>query len=355
MKGAGNLCRRGMIARFLASAVASLIALAAFPAAACTLSTSVSTPLGTYSPSAVKAKAVPALQSQAGLKCDSALLVLLGGNFIRAKFNSANAFKLLRDGGGGSVIYKASADPDGNYPFAQNTTIDYMQNNLLNLLGLLGNSSAELPFFVKPDDGTAPAAGVYKDRITIVWNWDLCPGGIKLLGICVGVSDVGTGTSVIDLTLNVTPQNATMTMSTTTTWDPVNTTNRPKAIPGSRYAVSAEFINPDIVALDSTFVDVIIPTPAGASIALDGDMATPGAAIRLVEGSRPSSLVARYQGPSDTMDDVSFSADRGATWNYAPVIGDLASQAAVTHVKMRARGTMAKTSSFAVRVPYLVR
>ena len=355
MNSARSLARRGPIARIVASVAAGLIALVALPAAACTLSASVSTTLGTYSPSAVKAKAVPALQSQAGLKCDSALLVLLGGNYIRAKFSSANALKLQREGGGGSVVYKASADPGGDYPFAQNTTIDYMQNNLLNLLGLLGNSSAELPFFVKPDDATLPPPGVYKDRITILWNWDLCPGGIKLLGICVGVADVGTGTSVIDVTLDVTPQNAKMTMSATATWDPVNNTNRPKAIPGSRYAVSAEFTNPDIVALDSTFIDVIIPTPPGASIALDGDMATSGAAIRLVDGSPPSSLVARYQSPGDTTDDVSFSADRGATWNYAPVLGDLASQAAVTNVKVRARGTMAKTSSFVVRVPYRVR
>jgi hypothetical protein len=177
--------RHVLAPRIVAPIIGFVAACAPLPAVACILTTSIQTDLGTYSPNAVKAKAVPSLRSVAGLQCDSALLVLLGGNFIRAKFNSANAFKLVRDGGG-SIVYKASADPDGTYAFAQGTTIDYMQNNLLNLLGLLGNSSADLPIFVKPDDGTLPPVGVYRDRITINWNWDLCPGGIKLLGVCVG-------------------------------------------------------------------------------------------------------------------------------------------------------------------------
>lgn len=345
--------RHVLAPRIVAPIIGFVAACAPLPAVACILTTSIQTDLGTYSPNAVKAKAVPSLRSVAGLQCDSALLVLLGGNFIRAKFNSANAFKLVRDGGG-SIVYKASADPDGTYAFAQGTTIDYMQNNLLNLLGLLGNSSADLPIFVKPDDGTLPPVGVYRDRITINWNWDLCPGGIKLLGVCVGIPDTGTGVSVIDVTLTVTPRDATISMTSVVTWDPVNTTNSPKAIPGSRFAVSATFSNPDIVSLEPGAIDVVIPTPPGAKIALDGDMATSGTVIRMVEGPTPSALLARYGGPADTTDDVSFSADRGATWSYIPTSGNPASQAAVTHVRMRARGTMAKSSSFAVRVPFAI-
>jgi hypothetical protein len=345
--------RRILAPRIVATIIAFVAGWAPVPAVACILATSVKTDLGTYSPNAVKAKAVPALRSTAGLQCDSSLLVLLGGNFIRAKFNSANAFKLVRDGGG-SIMYKASADPDGTYLFAQGTTIDYMQNNLLNLLGLLGNSSAELPIFVKPDDLSLPPVGVYRDRITINWNWDLCPGGIKLFGICVGVPDTDTGISVIDITLNVTPQNATISMTSVATWDPVNTTNSPKAIPGSRFAISATFSNPDIVPLEPGAIDVVIPTPRGATLALDGDMATSGTVIRLIEGPTPSSVVARYGGPGDGGDDVYFSADKGTSWSYMPLSGNAVSQAAVTHVRMRARGTMAKTSSFVVRVPFIV-
>ncbi len=353
MIDATAVLRHILAPRVVATMVAILVGWTPLPAVACILATSVKTDLGTYSPNAVKAKAVPSLRSTAGLQCDSSLLVLLGGNFIRAKFNSANAFKLVRDGGG-SIVYKASADTDGTYPFAQGTTIDYMQNNLLNLLGLLGNSSAELPIFVKPDDLNLPPVGVYRDRITINWNWDLCPGGIKLLGICVGVPDTGTGVSVIDVTLNVTPQNATISMTSAATWDPVNTTNSPKAIPGGRFAVSATFSNPDIVPLESGTIAVVIPTPRGATLALDGDMATSDTVIRMIEGPTPSSLAARYGGPGDGSDDVDFSADKGLSWSFIPVGGDPSSQAAVTHVRMRARGTMAKTSSFAVRVPFII-
>lgn len=335
--------------------VGLLAMICAFPAEACTVSPSVTTDLGTFSPSAVKAKAVPAVKSRAGLQCGFALLKLLGTDNVKATFNSANAFKLVRSGGG-SIVYKASADEAGTVMATQGATIDYMQNNLLNLLGLLGNSSADLPFYIKPDDASFPPVGVYKDKITITWSWSICTGGIGLFGLCaLGGSDSGTGTSVIDATLTVTPRNATMTTTSTTTWDPVNTTNNPKALPGSRRSVAVAFTNPDIVALDGGPVELIVPTPSGTLIALDGDGASSGAAIKLIDGSPASSMTTRYTAPSDTGDDVEFFSDNGQSWTYIPAAGDIASESAVTHVRVTARGTMAAGSSFSVRVPYLVK
>ncbi len=343
-----------MFSRILVVLTGLAATLIAVPAAACTLTSTVATSLGTYSPGAVKAKAVPALQSRAGLQCGTALLVLLNGNYIRATFRSTNGFKLLRTGGG-SVAYKASADAGGTYAFAQGTTINYLQNNLLNVLGLLGGSTADLPFFVRPDEATLPPVGVYKDRITIDWDWNMCNGGIGLLGICLGDSDVGSGRSVIDVTLNVTPQNATMAMSTTTIWDPVNGSTYPKAIPGSRGSVSVSFTNPDIVPLDGGPVEFVVPTPEGSAIALGSGDGWTGAAITLMEGSPASAMSLRYTDASDAGDDVDFSADNGQTWTYLPGSGNSASERAVTHVRVRARGIMAKTSSFAIRISYRVR
>jgi len=341
--------------RCVVLAFALIAAVLARPSAACTVSASISSNLGTYSPAAVKAKAVPAIRSRAGLQCNSALLVLLSDDNVKAKFTSQNGLKLLSVSGGGSVGYKASADPGGTVAFSQNSTIDYMQNNLLNLLGLLGASSADLPFFITPNEGSFPPEGVYKDKITIFWSWKICPSGISLLGACVGGADSGTGTAVIDVTLNVGAQNATITISSTSTWDPVGGTSRPKALPGAKRRVTMTVVNPDIVPLDVGAVIVIIPTPVGTAVALDGDGATGGAAITMAEGSPASTLAMRYSGPDDMTDDVDFSSDAGQTWSYVPTAGNVTSQSAVTQVRIRARGTMAKQSTFSVSVPYLIK
>jgi hypothetical protein len=336
-------------------AFALIAAMLVRPAAACTVSASVSSTLGTYSPAAVKAKAVPAIRSRAGLQCNSALLVLLSDDNMKAKFTSQNGLKLLAVSGGGSISYKASADPGGTVVFSQNSTIDYLQNNLLNLLGLVGSSSADLPFFITPNEASFPPEGVYKDKVTIFWSWKICPSGISLLGACVGGADSGTGTAVIDVTLNVGAQNATITISSTSTWDPVSGTSRPKALPGAKRRVTMTVINPDIVPLDVGAVIVVVPTPVGTAVALDGDGASGGAAIAMAEGSPASTLAMRYSGPGDMTDDVDFSSDAGQSWSYVPIAGNVASQSAVTQVRIRARGTMAKQSTFSVSVPYLIR
>lgn len=341
--------------RYILFASTLIAAVLARPAAACTVSTSFSSNLGTYSPAAVKAKAVPTIKSRAGLQCNSALLVVLSDDNIKAKFSSQNGLKLLATSGVFSVGYKASADPSGTFAFSQNSTIDYMQNNLLNLLGLLGSSSADLPFFITPNEALFPPEGVYKDRITILWNWKICPSGISLLGACVGGAESGTGTSVIDVTLNVAAQNPTISILSTSTWDPVDGTSRPKALPGAKRRVTMTVVNPDIVPLDVGAVIVVVPSPVGTAIALDGDGASGGSAITIAEGSPASTLTMRYSGPDDMTDDVDFSSDAGQSWSYAPIVGNAVSQSAVTHVRIRARGTMAKQSTFSVSVPYLIR
>jgi hypothetical protein len=52
---------------------------------------------------------------------------------------------------------------------------------------------------------------------------------------------------------------------------------------------------------------------------------------------------------------VEFSSDGGATWGYVPVVGNPASQGAVTHVRFSPKGSMAPLSSLSISVPYLVK
>ncbi|QUT04275.1 protein CsuE [Sphingobium phenoxybenzoativorans] len=332
----------------------SAAALFASPALACTVSGTVTNNVGPYSPAAVKAGAVPAISNQAGLSCGTAVLVLLGGSYIRATFTSANNF-LLKPSSGANISYTASADSNAAVPITQGATVDYMQNNLLNLLGLLGGSNAALPFFIKPSSATLVAAGTYSDVITINWSWRLC-SGVYVANVCtLGTLDQGTGQSVITVNLTVAPQNMTMVMSTTTTWDTLNSTTNPKALPGSKRRSSVLLTNPDIVPLDSNTVSVVVPTPAGTYIALDGDGSSGGAAIQFTQGNPTSNLTFTYTSPSSTSDNVEFSSDGGSSWAYVPVAGDATSQSAVTHVRLKPQGVMAAGSSFTVSLPYAVK
>lgn len=344
--------------RLLASLLVAGCAAVALPANACTLVPSVTSTSGPFSPAAVKAAAVPAQSTRAGLTCDPSLVVLLGGTYIRATLRSTNGYKLLRTGGGGSIDYVASADAAGSYRFTTAApTIDYMQNNLLNLLGLLGGSSADLPFFVKPSSGVLPPVGSYTDRVTIDWSWYLCPGGVSILGgLCLGRESKGVNQrATVDVTLTVAARSVTVAVTSVIVWDPANEANNPKDLPGSRRRVALGIANPDLVALDAGTLALVLPTPPRTLVALDGDGVSTGAAIRMTEGAPASGVAIRYDGPSSTTDDVDFSADSGASWAFVPVAGDSVSQGRVTHVRVRPRGAMAPSSSFSVSVPFLVR
>jgi len=344
---------RGLTRGTIMTLVAGVGLFCANAAAACTVSPSVTSALGPYSPAAVQAGAVPALQSRGGLTCPTAVLSLLSANYIRARFRSQNGFVLLQQSGSGRVSYTASADPAGTYKFTQGSTIDYMQNNLLNLLGLLGGSSADLPFFVQPIGGTRPPVGSYRDRITIDWSWYQCPL-IGALGLCVGIPNQGSGTSTIDVTLTVSPVDIVVATSWSTTWDPVNTGTRPKALPGARLRSAVAVANTDIVPLDANSLAIVVPTPVRMMPALDGDGATSDPAIRIVDGAA-AGLAIRYAGPSDMTDDVDFSSDGGTSWTAVPIAGDAGSQGAISHVRLRPQGAMIKQSRVTVSLSYQVR
>ncbi|MFV0623145.1 spore coat protein U domain-containing protein [Sphingomonas sp. ac-8] len=352
--------------RLLCRLLGVVLAFVAVPASACTVTKTREAAIGSYSQRAVQQRAVPALRTFAGLQCPPTLLVLLGTKALRGTFTSANAagsttaaLRLVRSDGQAAVAYTASAGPDGTAPFAQGKTVDYAQNKLLDVLGLLGGDTVALPIFVTPAATSLPPVGVYKDTITLAWDWHLCSLVDAPVVGCVGELDEGIGKTVLTVTLTVTEFRATLSMTSATTWDPVHETRNPRDLPESRRAVSVAFGNPDIVPLESGTIDIVVPTPTGTILALDGDKATPGPAIRLVQGSTSSGLAASYNGPTDPSDDVEFSTSPPSVpadkrdWSYLPA-GDAASEVAVTFVRVRARGAMAARSSFAARVPYRI-
>ncbi|MCP3733643.1 spore coat protein U domain-containing protein [Sphingomonas sp. RP10(2022)] len=344
---------RGWVWRMAALAVAGGLAAPVMAAPACAPTAKVTTTAGPYSPAAISAAKVPAVPNSAGLVCDSTLVVLFGSNSVKATISSLNGMKLAN--GAARIAYIASADPGGTVPLTPGQPIEYMQNNVLNALGLLGGTAGTLPLYVKPTGGAAPAVGRYTDTITITWDWRICKGISAL--VCIGGYDVPTGVvkSEVTITLDVAPQDMTIALTSATTWDPVNGTTRPLAFPGSKGRTSLTVRNPDLVALDDGSIAIVYKVPAKASVALDGDGSGSATVVGFADGSPASGTT------FSAATDVSYSADKvdqvtGTTnWSYAPVAGNRASEAAVTFVRFRPRGAMKAGTSFTLSVPYLVR
>ncbi len=343
------------IARLIGAIAALLWGMASAPvlaAPACTTSVPATLNAGPFSPAAVNGGKVPIVPGAAGITCDTSFIVLIGGNYLRGTLSSLNNGKLKK--GGQLIGYTAYADSGATVPLTPGVTVDYMQNNLLNVLGLLGGSSAALPLYIKVPSGPIPSIGTYSDTITITWDWKLCKG-VYALGNCVGTLDTGTGSSVVTVNLNVAAQDMTIALSSITTWDSVNGTGRPLALPGSKGRTSLVVRNPDLVALDDGSIAVIYKVPAKTSIALDGDGTTSPTVIGFTDGSPASGAALTYAAPGSTSDDVDFSADNGGSWTYAPTAGNRASEAQITQVRFRPRGAMKAASSFTLTFPFLVR
>jgi hypothetical protein len=336
-----------------------LVAMAVFatPAfAACDVATPVATDLGTYSPAAIKASA-PFVQTGAGFSCASfSVLTLLSGNFLKATVPAGTVLKLVNAASPtDTVTYKLYADNAASIELKPGVSAYYMNGVVLNLLNLLGNGAINVPVFFKLTSTNAVATGTYTGSFSVQWDWNFC-NGIAVLGACVGTVDAGSKTGVVNvvLTVQAKPPLISLTMGAPT-WDSVNGTNKPKAIPGSKRRMIMTVTNPDIVPTEADAVQFLLPTPAGMIIALDGDGTGSGAVIQGSEGSPASGLTFTYTSPSSVTDQIDFSSDNGTTWNYVPTAGDAVSQAGVTRVRAQPKGTMAALSSYTITVPYSVK
>jgi hypothetical protein len=335
-----------------------LVAVSAFgaaPASACDVAASSSTTIGTYSSPAVQAQAVPYLRASGGFSCASnSIVTLLSGNYLKATIAAGSVLKLTSADTSDTVTVKVAADSAGTIQLTPGTQVTYMQNTTINVVGLLGSDWLDMPVYVKPTTAGPIAAGTYTGSFSVKWDWSFCKG-LSALGSCLfDNTDSGSKSGLVKLTLKVEPRTAVMTITSSTTWDPVRQTNSPKAIPGGKLRLAITVTNPDIVALDANSLNVALPTPATLAIALDGDGTGSGGVVQLSQGTTPSTLTLAYAAPDNAADDVDFFC-AGTGWSCAPTAGNAASQGAVTQVRFKPKGSMAPGSSFTVSLPYSVK
>lgn len=135
--------------------------------------------------------------------------------------------------------------------------------------------------------------------------------------------------------------------------DPVNGTSGPKMIPGGFVAYTITVANPGSVPVDSDSILVVDATPAGLQLFV-GDAPGGTGPVLFRDGSPASALTFSYQSLASASDDVEFSNNGGASWGYVPVPNTNGVDPAVTHMRIRPKGSMAGGASFQLIFGYRI-
>src|SRR5690606_25724042 len=120
--------------------------------------------------------------------------------------------------------------------------------------------------------------------------------------------------------------------------DPINGTNKPKAIPGALVTYLFIILAPADTQVDAGTLVVTDPVPDNMSLFVNDLPEQPGTSpVAFLESS--SGLSVTFTSLADMGDDVDFSDDGGVTWTYVPVPNAIGLDSAVTHVRIRPQGT----------------
>ncbi|MGS2743100.1 Csu type fimbrial protein [Halomonas sp. LS-001] len=141
-------------------------------------------------------------QPNAGAVCRGALvgLAVISNQWIRATVSSANQGELVNTVSGDTVPFRIFALASQNEEISLNTTYNYFNPVLIDLLGLIGGQNVELPMEFSTQPTANLAAGTYQDTLTINWNWRICNLGALM---CLNYR-TGNSISTINLSLTVT-------------------------------------------------------------------------------------------------------------------------------------------------------
>lgn len=134
--------------------------------------------------------------------------------------------------------------------------------------------------------------------------------------------------------------------------DPVNGTTNPKLIPGGFANYSLTVTAPASTSPTNNSVIVTDAIPANLSLFVSTYAPGPGP-IRFTPGG--SALTYGFTSLSSTTDDLEFSNNGGASWTYTPTADANGVDEAVTHVRVRPKGSMAPGSSFTIDLRGMVK
>ncbi len=206
-----------------------------------------------------------------------------------------------------------------------------------------------------------PAQGTY-DSVSGDWYVGTLAFGASTTLVLQAVVDAGTGGSTITntasveflsqvdpnagndvATVDIVPvgnPNLTVVKAFTTLEDPINGTSGPKAIPGAtvRYMIITTNTGTGEADADSVFVTDSIPANMALRV-LDYDGSTAGP-VHFADGSTASGLSYTFAALDDPNDDVAFSDDNGATFDYEPTADADGVDTSVTDIRVNPKGPL---------------
>ncbi|MGH8177563.1 MAG: hypothetical protein ACREV5_15000 [Steroidobacter sp.] len=125
--------------------------------------------------------------------------------------------------------------------------------------------------------------------------------------------------------------------------DPINAVN-PKSIPGAVQLYTVRTTNQGDGAVDSDSLIITDAIPANTAMyVLDVDGVGSGP-VAFIDGAPTTTLTYTFTALNNSTDDLEFSSNGGASWNYAPTPDADGYDAAVTHIRVRPQGSMAASS-----------
>jgi uncharacterized repeat protein (TIGR01451 family) len=159
----------------------------------------------------------------------------------------------------------------------------------------------------------------------------------------------------IDLASVVYSPPLSVTKSSAAYSDPVNNLVNPKRIPGGFVDYTLTVANTGSYTVSANTVLVSDPTPTGLELFV-GDINGVGSGpAKFTDGSPSSALTYSFASLGSTTDDIEFSNNAGVSWTYVPVANANGVDPNITQVRVRPKGSMAASSSFAFKLRYRIK
>jgi parallel beta-helix repeat protein len=168
------------------------------------------------------------------------------------------------------------------------------------------------------------------------------PSGVSIGSVLTSTATLGGQTSEFGGNITVTAgPTLTYLKSVGTFSDPLNNTTNPKSIPGALQVYTLRLTNQGAGIVDSNTVAIVDAVPANTTLFVQ-DLGVAGSGpVAFTNGTPTSALTYTFSGLGNGGDDLEFSNNGGTSWAYTPVANAEGCDPAVTHIRVRPKGTMA--------------
>jgi parallel beta-helix repeat protein len=171
------------------------------------------------------------------------------------------------------------------------------------------------------------------------------PAGVSIGSVLTSTATLSGQTSEFGGNTTVTSgPTLTHLKSVTVLSDPLNNTTNPKSIPGAMEVYTLRITNQGSGSVDGNTVAIVDAVPANTALFVQ-DLGVAGSGpIAFTNGTPSSALTYTFSGLANGGDDVEFSNNGGSSWAYTPVANANGCDPAVTHIRVKPKGTMAAAS-----------